>query len=100
MSKLAAAVMLCALSACASQPVSMHVQKYPEILTIFDDGKMVFKDRYVNLDDVVIYPDGFGGERAAIKMRIPSKPGFYRDSIIVQRIVSHMEQSPGYPAGN
>ena len=91
MYKIAASVMLCFLASCASQAVSTHVQEYPDILTIYEDGKMVFKDRFVNLDDVVIYPDGFGGERAAIKLRMPSKPDFYRDSILVQRVDSHIE---------
>lgn len=91
MIKLAATVMLCSLTACASQPVPTLVQKYPDTLTIYADGKMVFKDRLIHLDDVVIYPDGFGGERAAIKMRMPSKPDFYRDTITVQRNPSPIE---------
>ena len=100
MNKLASSVLLCSLTACASQPAPTLVQKPQETLTIYEDGKMVFNDRLVNLDDVVIYPDGIGGERAAIKMRMPSKPDFYRDSITVQRITSHIDGSPAYSDKN
>ena len=100
MDKLLASVMLCSLVACASQPVPTLVQKSPETLTVYEDGKMVLNDRLVNMDDVVIYPDGVGGERAAIRMRMPSKPNFYRDTIKVQRITSHTERPPAYSDTN
>ena len=86
--KFAVLMMLCTLAACTTQPVIRHVQKAPEVLIIYADGKMSFRDRYINQDDVVIYPDGYGGERAAIKMRVPAKSYFYRDSIRVERIIS------------
>ena len=59
----------------------------PEVLLIYPDGTMKLNDRYLPEEDVVIYPDGQGGERAAIKVRIePLHPGFYRDTIVVKRI--------------
>ena len=60
----------------------------PEILHIHTDGKMVFNDRIMPVDDVIIYPDGFGGEKAAVKLYTPYHPPFYRDSIIVERLES------------
>jgi hypothetical protein len=69
--------------------------KEKEILTVYPDGSMVFKDRTMNEEDVIIYPDGRGGERAAVKLRVPlyrknrfavdRSPYFYRDTIIVER---------------
>lgn len=100
MDKLATSMMLCFLTACASQPAPTLAQKSPETLTVFEDGKMILNDRFVNQDDIVIYPDGVGGERAAIKMRMPSKPVFYRDTIKVQRITSHTERPPAYSDTN
>jgi len=48
----------------------------------------------------MFYPDGFSGERAAIKISIYLMPDFYRDSIRVWRITSRIEQSPEYPDEN
>ena len=65
------------------------VRKEPrekEILTIHDDGKMVFKERVMPPEDVIIYDDGQGGEKAAVKMYVPFHPPFYRDSIVVERV--------------
>ncbi len=69
--------------------------KEKEILTVYPDGSMVFNERTMNEEDVIIYPDGRGGERAAVKMRVPlyrrnrsavdQSPYFYRDTIIVER---------------
>jgi hypothetical protein len=75
------------MSACSLSPESSIVSKDPEILTIYPDGTMRLMGRPVAAEDIVIYPDGFGGERAAIKVRLdPLRPDFYRDTIIVQRI--------------
>ena len=57
-----------------------------EILTIHSDGKMVFKDKVMPHEDVIIYADGRGGEKAAVKMYVPFHKPFYRDSIVVERI--------------
>ena len=89
--RIATLLMFFNLCACASHTAFLHAQKTPERLTIYDDGKMLFRDRFVNQEDVVIYPDGFGGERAAIKVRMPAKPDFYRDSIIVDRVSAGSE---------
>ena len=79
--------LLTGLVACTSQPVVVQSRdKEPEILTVYADGAMQFNDRLVNQEDVVIYPDGFGGERAAIKVRVPRHPDYYRDTIQVRRI--------------
>jgi hypothetical protein len=75
------------ISGCSLFPASPTVSKDPEILTIYPDGTMRLMGRPVAAEDIVIYPDGFGGERAAIKVRLdPLRPDFYRDTIIVQRI--------------
>jgi len=81
-------LVICLLWACSFQPVTPHVQKATEKLFVYDNGNMFFRDRPVNRDDVVIYPDGLGGERAAIKIQVPAKPDYYRDSIRVERISS------------
>lgn len=78
-------IVLSGIVACVSQSPVRQTQKEPEILTVLRDGTMVFNKRTVNEKDVVIYPDGFGGERAAIKVHVPFKPDFYRDTIRVQR---------------
>ena len=62
-------------------------------LIVYADGRMKFKSRFVNEDDVVIYLDGRGGERAAIKMRVPLHPDFYRDSILVVRVVNKLDEA-------
>lgn len=75
------------ISACSASLETAMVQNEPEILTIYPDGSMRLMGRPVSAEDVVIYPDGFGGERAAIKVRIePLHPDFYRDTIIVERL--------------
>ncbi|MGH8119754.1 MAG: hypothetical protein ACRESK_03970 [Gammaproteobacteria bacterium] len=81
-------LVICHLFACSSQPVSPQAQKEPEILFVYDNGNMFFRDRPINHDDVVIYADGFGGERAAIRVQVPAKPDFFRDSILVERVSS------------
>ncbi len=57
-------------------------------LIVYSDGTMIFRNRIYNEEDVVIYEDGFGGEKAAVKMLVPLHPDFYRDSIIVERKTS------------
>lgn len=64
-----------------------------DILYIYQDGKMKFRSRYLNTEDVVIYEDGKGGEKAAIKVRVPRYPDYYRDSIIVVRVENETEMS-------
>jgi hypothetical protein len=75
------------LVACGHAP-QVAEKSRPEILTIFPDGSMKLEDRLIPAEDVVIYPDGYGGEKAAVKVRLePLHPAFYRDSIVVRRIV-------------
>jgi len=77
------------LSACSLTPAktihSSVEDKKVDKLFVYSDGSMMFNDRFVSVKNVVIYPDGFGGERAAVKMIVPLHPDFYRDSIRVVR---------------
>ena len=89
------------MTSCAtsSQPVAERDQ---DILHIYPDGKMVFDGRVMNEEDVVIYDDGRGGERAAIKLRAPlsryknqNHAEYYRDTIIVDRKVVNESDEQG-----
>lgn len=73
--------------ACAGQaPAPAAGRLGPEILTVRDDGSMWFRDRPLPERDVIIYPDGTGGEKAAVRIRMePLHPDFFRDTIIVVR---------------
>ena len=75
------------LAGCMSDPVVKTDEQNPNVLIVHEDGTMQFRNRLLNKDDVIIYPDGFGGEKAAVKIRTmePLHPAFYRDSIVVQR---------------
>ena len=74
------------LAACSFTPEAQNTDE-PEILTIYPDGKMELMGRPIPPEDVIIYPDGYGGEKAAIKSGLqPLHPPFYRDTIIVERI--------------
>lgn len=71
---------------CASTPgPEKAVTKEREKLIVYADGSMEFNKRGMNKKDVVIYPNGRGGEFAAVKIRVPLHPDFYRDTIIVER---------------
>ena len=54
-------------------------------LYIQPNGQMQLNQLPVDAEDVVIYPDGRGGERAAVKVRTEVHPPFYRDTIAVIR---------------
>lgn len=75
-------------------PVSTGA-KEPEILYIYPDGRYEFQGRTMNEEDVVIYKDGRGGERAAVKLLIPRHPDVYRDTITVERIDVPVEHREG-----
>ena len=75
------------LLACNQTAPVRQVAKEREILQIQSDGQMVFKDRVMPTEDVIIYPDGYGGEKAAVKLYSPYHRPFYRDSIVVERPV-------------
>ncbi len=64
-----------------------------KVLLIYEDGRMEFNSRFINEDDVVIYDDGRGGERAAVKVRVPIHSDFYRDSIVVVRVETQGKES-------
>ena len=75
------------LTACTREIMvrSSDQQKSPERLVVYADGKKVFKNRVLPDDDVIIYQDGRGGEKAAVKVYAPLHPSFFRDSIVVER---------------
>jgi hypothetical protein len=83
-----AACLVVVLAGCTSTPVREEpkVASEPEKLIIHTDGTMEFRNRQMAAEDVVIYPDGFGGEKAAVRIRLePLHPDFFRDTIVVER---------------
>jgi hypothetical protein len=76
-----------AVAGCQSAPpVQQSAAAEPEILVVHPDGTMQFRDRLMSEEDVIIYADGRGGEKAAIRVRRePLHPDFFRDTIIVER---------------
>jgi hypothetical protein len=59
----------------------------PEKLVIYPDGSMEFRNHPIPKEDVVLYPDGFGGQKAAVRVHMePLHPDFFRDTIVVQRL--------------
>jgi hypothetical protein len=85
-------------SACTTTPIINEVVNSTdshETLYVYEDGLMEFNSRYINSEDVVIYADGRGGERAAIKVRFPLHSDFYRDSIIVVRVANKFDEAIG-----
>ena len=72
-------------SGCSLIPEKKPVEKPPEKLTVNTDGSMEFRNRKLPGGDVIIYPDGNGGEKAAVKVYDPLHPDYYRDSIRVER---------------
>lgn len=75
------------LAGCSTLPEADKGPAGPETLTIHPDGSMRLMGRLIPEEDVVIYEDGFGGEKAAVKVRMePLHPPFYRDSIVVKRL--------------
>jgi len=84
------------LSSTACTSTMNHVAETSEsdnTLLVYEDGRMEFNSRFVNEDEIVIYNDGRGGERAAIKVRVPLHSDFYRDSIIVVRVADQYDES-------
>ena len=76
------------LTACNNTIPVRSVDNGADTLRVYSDGKMMFRDRVIPVKDVFIYPDGFGGEKAAVKLYVPYHPPFYRDSIVVERLNS------------
>ncbi len=84
------------ISACTTTPMTNNVTestKSGETLYVYEDGRMSLNSKFVDHKDVVIYPDGRGGEKAAIKVRVPLHSAFYRDSIIVVRVVNKFDEA-------
>jgi len=80
------------MTSCASnQPVAVaDIDR--NVLHIYPDGKMILDGRSISEENVVIYSDGRGGERAAVKLIVPQNryhnqphTDFYRDTIVVER---------------
>ena len=79
-------LLLAVLAGCLSQAPVKKVAREPEQLLVYADGTMEFRNRKIDPENVVIYEDGRGGERAAVKMSLePLHPPFYRDTIVVVR---------------
>lgn len=76
------------LAACNEASMLKSADKGTETLLIYTDGRMVLNNRIMPNEDVIIYQDGLGGEKAAVKMYVPYHPPFYRDSIVVERLGS------------
>lgn len=57
-----------------------------DILYILPDGTMEFRGRIISDEDVIIYEDGRGGERAAVKLDLPLYNHVWRDTIVVDRV--------------
>ena len=80
------------MTSCATnQPVAVAEEDL-NILHIYPDGKMILDGRSVSEENIVIYSDGRGGERAAVRLIVPQNryqgqphTDFYRDTIIVER---------------
>ena len=74
------------LAACNNTAMVKSAEKKPDTLQIYSNGRMMMRDRVIPPEDVIIYPDGFGGEKAAVKLYVPYHPPFYRDHIVVERL--------------
>jgi hypothetical protein len=86
------------ISACTTTPIASNTVSTDdsnETLYIYEDGRMEFDSRFIDDKDVVIYSDGYGGEKAAVKVRVPIHSDFYRNSIVVVRVVNKFEESVG-----
>lgn len=77
--------LLIVLSCSSIQPEADVREKKKEVLVIYPDGTMMLNGRIMNKQDVVIYSDGRGGERAAVRVFVPIHPDFFRDTIPVER---------------
>ncbi len=80
------------IASCATTETPVEADEEQDILYIYPDGTMEFDGRLRNEEDVIIYDDGRGGERAAVKIIVPSRrsskekhESYYRDSIEVER---------------
>ena len=75
------------LSACGLLPEVEQGPRKAQTLRIFPDGSMQLMGRRIPDEDVIIYADGLGGEKAAVKISMePLHPAFYRGAINVERL--------------
>ena len=75
------------LAGCApTQEAVVSTPSDDDVLYILPDGTMEFRGRIIDKKDVVIYEDGRGGERAAVRLIMPLHPDVYRDTITVDRV--------------
>jgi hypothetical protein len=84
------------LSACNSASIqdnALQSSLSQETLYVYEDGKMKLNSRYVDSENVIIYSDGRGGEKAAVIVHFPVRSNFYRDSIVVVRVDEKSEES-------
>ncbi len=73
------------LAGCLNAPW-LNADRVPEKLIVHRDGSMELDHKPVSPSDVVFYPDGYGGEKAAVRVRLePVHPDFFRDTIVVVR---------------
>lgn len=86
-------------SGCTSAPTSEVPSPgaHHDRLYIQSNGEMHLNQTPIDAEDVVIYPDGRGGERAAVKVRPEVHPPFYRDTISVIREAPPEEPAPQAP---
>ena len=88
--------MACALTVASCSTIQSTAdkprEKKKEVLIIYADGTMMLNGRIMNEKDVVIYPDGSGGERAAVRVFVPLHPDFFRDTIPVDRVEVEVER--------
>ena len=88
----AIALILFMAAGCMQKMHEPQLTSNDKALYIYEDGQMVFRSRTVHQNDVYLYNDGLGGERAAIKVRSPLHPDFYRDSSVI-RVTSQEDTS-------
>lgn len=84
------------MSACTTSSITnsyFEPSSSDETLYVYEDGRMALNARFVNAEDVVIYADGRGGEKAAVKVHVPIHAAFYRDSIVVVRVVNKLDEA-------
>ena len=79
---LVACLALSLLAGCGGLPAHEN----PGKLVIYPDGSMEFRHHPIPKEDVVFYPDGYGGQKAAVRVHMqPLHPDFFQGSIVVER---------------
>lgn len=73
-----------------TRPAMISEADNKQTLYVLPDGTMEYKGRVMANDDVVIYQDGQGGERAAVKLYFPLYSHAWRDTITVERVFNDL----------